>query len=293
MAQESRSLPFLEINTDARTAGMGDANMGETKGMFLYTNPSAFFNTENNLYTSYTFGMYPKLEEGTNMLHAVSAGYKFLDKHAVMVGFRYFGGLEIARVAANGVEMGKTTCMDMSIDLNYAFKFNENLSAFVGGSFIQSTLFSSASTGGFNAGINYNNVINENTKYMIGLDIRDFGGEIKYSNSKTASKLPGSIGIGGTMSFNLAENHVINAALTGRYYMMPSEASAFVAGIGAEYELFNVAALRVGYHIGNSNNYITAGIGFKVKFGSIDAAYSIASQKDFNLLRVGLNLNLF
>lgn len=46
--QSSRPLPFLEVNPDVRTAAMGDAAMGGTQSMFLYTNPTAFFKTTVN-----------------------------------------------------------------------------------------------------------------------------------------------------------------------------------------------------------------------------------------------------
>ena len=60
--------------------------------------------------------------------------------------------------------------------------------------------------------------------------------------------------------------------------------------MGLEYEMFNIATLRTGYHWGNDNNYLTVGAGFNVKFVNIDAAYILARSKDFNLLRIGMNI---
>lgn len=291
-AQNSRSLPFLELNADTRTAGMGDANMGKTKGMYIYNNPAAFFQNKGNTYGAYALGMYPAIDKSHQMFHAASVGYKFLNRHALMVGFRYLGGNAITHVLDDGAEGKTIELSDWAIDFAYALNINAHLSAFVGGNFIQSYIGKTAYTGGGSLGLNYYNTFNyggNEGDYSLTVDMRDLGQSVQYSPSSKAVPMPTSAGLGGSLSLPFSEDNTINASLASRYYMLPSDASAFTAGAGIEYEYMKAVALRAGYHIGNNNNYFTAGAGGNWKKIRLDVAYSIASQKEFNKLSVGIS----
>ncbi len=292
--QSSRPLPFLEVNPDVRTAGMGEAGMGVTRGMFLYTNPTAFFQNYGNFYTSYAFGLYPKIADSRQTYHAASAGYKIFSRHALFAGFRYFSGLEVPRVGEDGIERKPIRPRDWAIDFAYAFNFSPHFSAYAGGSFIQSYNSKTAYTGSFTMGVYYNNSLQsfnkEEGSYSVGISVNNLGGKVKYGKNGTESDLPASVAAGGSVSLPFNESHKLNASLTMRYFILPSDAKAFTGGMGLEYEMFNVAAIRTGYHLGNDNNYLTVGAGFKVKFVNIDAAYMVASSKDFNLFRIGMNI---
>lgn len=292
VAQEGRSLPLLEVNGDSRTVGMGDANMGKTNGMFIYNNPTAFFQHDGNIYGSYTMGLYSAINDSRKMFHAVSAGYKMYDKHALMVGFRYLGGAAIPRVNLDGVEGQSIHPMDWSVDLSYALKLNDNFSAFISGNFIQSYVSEVAYTGGVSLGGYYNSNFDFNTslaEYSIGLDIKDLGGKVKFENSDISTPMPTSVGFGGTIGLPLNETSQLNGALTTRYFMLPSNSSAFTIGIGLEYEYQKMLAVRTGYHIGDSNNYFTMGLGGSWKTVQLNLAYSIASVKEFNKLTFGIS----
>lgn len=291
--QEGRSLHFMEVNGDTRTAGMGDANMGNTKGMYLYTNPTAFFQNKGTINTSYSFGLYPEIDGNRQNYHAVSAAYKLFSNHSIMVGTRHIGGLKIPRVGDDGVKGKSIKPYDWSLDLAYAYKFSPNFSAYAGGSFIQSYIGKTANTVGFNAGLYYRNTLSfvgNGSNYSLGLSVYDLGGKLKFENGKS-NTLPTSVGFGGDVSLPVNDNHKINAALVTRYFMLPSKASSFTGGIGLEYEMFNMVALRTGYHFGDSNGYLSLGAGCKFKFVNIDLAYSIADNKKYNLLRLGFSVH--
>lgn len=291
-AQNGRSLPFLELNADTRAAGMGDANMGKTTGMYIYNNPTAFFQNEGNIYGSYALGMYPSIDKSHQMYHAASVGYKLFDRHALMVGFRYLGGNAITRILDDGTEGKAIKPNDWAIDFAYALNINSHLSALVGGNFIQSYVGRTAYTGGGSLGLNYYNTFNYSGNegdYSLTVDMRDLGQSVQYSKSSKAVAMPTSVGLGGSLSLPFSEDNVVNAALATRYYMLPSDAAAFTAGAGVEYEYMKAFALRAGYHIGNNNNYFTVGAGGNWKGVRLDVAYSIASQKEFNKLSVGIS----
>lgn len=292
--QSSRPLPFLEVNPDVRTAAMGDAAMGGTRSMFLYTNPTAFFQNDGKFYTSYAFGLYPEIAGSRQTYHAISAGYKIFNRHALFAGFRYFSGLKVPRVGEDGIERKPVQPRDWAIDFAYAFNFSPHFSAYAGGAFIQSYNSKTAYTGSLTTGVYYHNSLqsfnNEKGSYSVGISLNNLGGKVKYGKNGTESDLPASVAAGGSVSLPVDESHKLNAALTMRYFILPSDAKAFTGGMGLEYEMFDIATLRTGYHWGNDNNYLTVGAGFNVKFVNIDAAYILARSKDFNLLRIGMNI---
>jgi hypothetical protein len=289
----TRSLPFLEVNADARTAGMGDSYMGETKSMFLYNNPSAFFGSEKSAYASYGTTIYPKIDAGTSLFHAVSGGYKYNKIHAFMAGWRYIGGLEIPTIDKNGNVGKPVKPMDWSVDLGYALQTSDNFSISIGVGFIQSSNYKVARNYGFGFGINYNNYINKLYRYSLSANIKDIGPKFKYGKSEYKFQMPTSIGVGGTVEFPISDNHILNTAISTRYYMYPNDASALVAGVGVEYGFKNLVFARGGYHVGDKNDYSTVGLGFNYKLISFDVAYIIADSKDFNLIKAGLCVKFF
>ncbi len=296
--QESRSLSFLEYNPSTRAAGMGGTTMGDSSGMYIYTNPSAVFNNNSKYYTSYSYGMFPKINESRQSFHAVSTAYKLFNNHSIMLGFRYFSGLSIPSFDVNGVQKKDIKPNDLSIDIAYAIRLNDRFSAYIGGSFIKSYIGKTAYTGGASAGVYYNNsfkFINDKAKYNIGFALYDFGGKIKYAKGNSYN-MPTSIGLGGSISMPFSKNHMINAALSTRYFLLPSSAASFTAGIGLEYELYKLISLRTGYHLdsnkGNDNNYYSIGLGLNIKCFAINVSYNINNNKDFNILSLGINLQL-
>ena len=93
---QSRSLPILEINPDARATAMGGNQYGEASTMLIYANPTTLLYENMNWEVSAATQIYPKADEdiGRLMFYGVSAGKRF-GNHGVHVGFRYLGGYDI------------------------------------------------------------------------------------------------------------------------------------------------------------------------------------------------------
>jgi len=275
VAQSNRSLPFLEINSDTRTSGMGNTNMGESESMYLYTNPTSVFHKEDKFYCSYSIGIYPEIENNRQLFHTVSAGFKLADKHALMIGLRSLSGYEVISMdEEGGLEFLYPT--DKAIDLAYALQITPNFSTYIGGSYIHSDLGKVATTLGLNAGAYYHHQYQTHSNYgyyTLGISINDLGGKVKYGNDGNENPLPTSIGLGGSLLFPFHNDHSINVGLTSRYYMLPSNASELSTGLGLEYELFNTVSLRTGYYWSKEINYLTMGLGCNIKFLRLDAAF--------------------
>ncbi len=265
------SLPFLRLNADARTAAMGNATMGESTGMYIYTNPTSFLlqDSTHNFYASYTCGILPKAGE-TPMMHAASVGYK-RGNQALLIGFRSLSGVEVAKVTEFGTN-GTVKPFDYALDLTYTRTINENFAAYVTGTFIQSYIGKTAFAGSASAGVYYRNEIND-IDYTIGFGFYDLGSLVKYGKSEYDQ--PTSLGLGGSFIFN----ERFNVAWTARYFVLPAEAKDFVGGLGAEYKVIDALSVRAGYHLEDKASYMTAGLGYTMKRFNLNAAYQIAQEE--------------
>lgn len=298
-AQDNRPLPFLDINSDVRAAGMGNSTMGEAKGMYLYSNPTSLLKEDvsRKIYASYSFGLLPEINEERESYHAASVGVRMFNKHALMVGFRYLGGLSVPRFDSNGNPKSSIKPNDWSIDMAYTFKFSNYVSAYLGGTFVQSALDKTSYLAGANGGVYYSNEFGfkaEKALYTVGLSFNNLGGAMQTDKGNDFT-MPGSLGLGGSVALPLCKNHQLNAALSTRYFMIPSDAAAFTANLGLEYELFNIAALRTGYYMDTNvseNSYFSIGLGLKYKFMSFDASYNFKDNKDFNTMQLGISFQL-
>lgn len=283
-----RQMPQLQYNSDVRSAGMGDAHMGRATNMYLYTNPTSFLDVENKVYADYSIGIFRKVGDDRINAHAFSAGYRF-GKNALMVGVRHMGGLKVP-VANKTLKP-----FDMSLDVSYARKLNE-FSIYATAGMIQSkpadekSSTFSASIGGY-----YNNYFDAGGRdfsYNVGVAVRNIGGDLKYDGVGSGDlkmEQPTSIDVGGSLTMPFSANHKLDVALTGQYYLRPSDASEFVFGGGLEYTMFNLAAIRAGYHVGDKNNYFTAGLGFDLKYATINFAYSLRTGSGIGSEIGGMN----
>ncbi len=275
------SLAFLELNPDARNGAMGDVTMGESTGMYIYTNPTSFLQDSlSRVYGSYTLGIFPKVGGERLMYHAVSAGYK-RGNQALLVGFRYLGGAKIPRVSLAGTRGKDINPFDYSVDLTYARTLTDHWSAYATGTFIQSYIGKTTFTGSFSGGVYYRNAFDldkRKVRYTVGLSIADLGAPAKYGKNKYDQ--PASIGLGSSFATDLSVKHSLNLAWTTRYFVLPSEGTKFVGGLGAEYQYMKKLNLRAGYHIENNNSYATIGAGFSVQKFNFDVAYRLSTVEE-------------
>lgn len=297
---QSHALPILGRNADARSAAMGNISAMSTDCNYLYINPTSILYGDKKLTISANGLLFnhPKIEgiEGKLMYTNLSAGWRFLDRHAAYAGFRYEGGLKIRGAASGQFEENLkkfTTPFEWAVDLGYAFRFNNTLAAFASGSFIQSYSGRTAMAGAFSIGANYLTSINMGSidaKLNAIAKIADFGTPVYYS-SKDAYSLPTYAQISGDLMMPLAEKHQLNVALGGKYYFLPTDAQVIQVGLGAEYTIFNLVSLRAGYQYGSRDtNLWGAGIGAKFYDVKLDFAYQ-SGISDYKVSRLMMTLS--
>lgn len=288
---QSGNAPILQLNPDANSAGYGDAFMGEARTMFVYTNPTSPLYKGNMVFASYSMGKFASINDQSQMLNAVSLGTVFMERHSISFGFRMLGGLKFQTVNEYG-DYGKLIKpQDMTFDFSYAFRFTDNISAYVSGGLIQSKIYSTASTGYFGLGAYYRDntaLGSRDLRYNVGLGISNLGGQLKFGRKN--NDLPRSFDIGGSAETDLADGHKLGLNLTSRYYF-PSDNSYFTTGVGLNYTMYDMVSVRAGYQMGDGLNYLTVGAAFMHKYGDLYFSYVHSSSEVMNkMMRVGVSL---
>lgn len=292
---QTRSLAVLEAPADARAAAMGGVSLMSTDRSYLYINPGSIFDTDKRITATASGILYPKYEgvDGRLMNGTLSAGWRFLDRHVLYAGFRYQGGLSFANVQGQFDPEGKKVSpFDWTVDLGYAFKINENFSAFATGSFIQSYTGRAAYGGAFGIGANYITPLQlgkYDSKMNVAMRVADFGTPVYYG--KDGYSMPSKVELTADLATSFNQDHKLGVVLGGRYYFLPANAQVVQGNIGAEYTLFNIASLRAGYQIGGrSSSFWSCGVGAQYWGVKLDFAF-LGGRKDSFSNRMLLTLS--
>ena len=289
---QSRSLPILEINPDARATAMGGNQYGEASTMSIYANPTTLLYGEMNWEVSAATQIYPEAEDnvGRLMFYGVSAGKRF-GNHGVLVGFRYLGGYDIP------VEGGKNLKpADWTVDANYAIRFLDHFSATAGVSFIHSEVVEEATSVAFNAAAYYRNGFGSGISgdYVVGINVGGVGPKLDYGARYRKAKLPAHYGGGGEVGLDFNEQHRLSVSLAAQHYCYPKNAEMFTGNVGAEYTFLGLVSVRGGYTYAQ-HDYSRYSFGAGISFGNI--RLNVAHQRglgdnDVNQTMISLGLQL-
>lgn len=287
---QSRSLPILEINPDARATAMGGNQYGEASTMSIYANPTTLLYGEMNWEVSAATQIYPEAEDnvGRLMFYGVSAGKRF-GNHGVLVGFRYLGGYDIP------VEGGKNLKpADWTVDANYAIRFLDHFSATAGVSFIHSEVVEEATSVAFNAAAYYRNGFGSGISgdYVVGINVGGLGPKLDYGARYRKAKLPAHYGGGGEVGLDFNEQHRLSVSLAAQHYCYPKNAEMFTGNVGAEYTFLGLVSVRGGYTYAQ-HDYSRYSFGTGISFGNI--RLNVAHQRglgDNNVNQTMISLGL-
>lgn len=279
---QTRPLPILEVNPDARTAAMGNVTLGEAQAHYLYTNPLSFLYHDGWLSVSAGGEMYPKSGDAGRLLYGnVGVGIKFARRHAIYAGYRYLGGLAIKQQGRFGETKKTIRPMDMTYDLGYAFAVNDKFGIYATGTLTQTYVKTSVFGGTFGLGANYRTTFGKDAdnpyRLNLGVKISDLGLPIAFSTRKSYA-LPSSFSLGGDVSRYLGETYKFTLALCTRYYFLPSEASLLTLGAGGECTIAEIFSVRAGYEFAQKGmSHYTIGFGASFAGGRADFAYRKAT----------------
>lgn len=211
------SVPFLTIAPDSRAGALGDAGVATSADInSIHWNPAkySFMEKDFGLAVSYT----PWLRNLVNDIYlAYLTGYYRLDKEQVISGsLLYFSLGEIMFKDEQGYDYGQHIPNEFSIDAAYSRKFGERFSGGVafryirsdltGGAFVSGTESKAGNAVAADVSMYYENPFfdvgnDQQMNYAFGLNIRNVGSKISYSDKKNF--IPTKLKFGGAATLRL------------------------------------------------------------------------------------------
>lgn len=218
-------VPFLLINADARSAGMGDMGAATSTDVFSQQhNPAkyAFAEDQQGVGISYT----PYLTSIANdiSLSQLNYYYKINERSAFGTSLRYFGLGDI-ELRDTYEDVGRTVSPnELAFDLSYSLKLDEKFSMAVAGRYIRSALkiqnpnndASAANAFAFDVAAFYQSeevaYKDFNGRWRAGLTLQNLGPKISYDDDKTNEDfLPANMKLGVGFDFIFDEHNKVTA----------------------------------------------------------------------------------
>ncbi|MDD7257900.1 MAG: PorV/PorQ family protein [Prevotellaceae bacterium] len=287
----------LSVNTDARTAAMGNVLTG-SEGMYLYSNPPALFYSGKKFTADASASVFEKdgSAEGVFGLYTASVGCKLAGRHAAFTGFKYAGGLKFKGYDSMGEPTKDYKPYDWTIDFGYAYMIGNGFSAYATGSVIFSHLSKNATGGAFTIGGVYRKdrimIARKPASLILNAKVGAMGPKLDYGNGFKTS-LPTHMAVGGELMTEVAPKHKLGTALAMRYFFQPSESKVMMAGGGVEYTYNDMVSVRTGYEYGDHDlGHFTVGAGFKHNGFRFNGAYIMkTSDMGNSCFMAGLGLD--
>ncbi|MTG99021.1 MULTISPECIES: type IX secretion system outer membrane channel protein PorV [Myroides] len=218
LAQDIRPIvvgvPFLTINSDARSAGMGDMGVGTSVDAYSQQhNPAKYAFAEQSQAFSMSYTPYmSKIASGMS-LGQLTYYNKYNERSAVGASLRYFGMGDIEmRQQMDDMPVNRKP-NEFAIDVSYSLKLSDNFSMAVAGRFINSNLKypdevggnSNASTFAVDVSGFYESRVmqfaNFDGRWRAGFNIQNLGPKIEYDDLPNGSFIPATLKLGGGFDF--------------------------------------------------------------------------------------------
>jgi len=217
------SVPFLTIAPDSRGGALGDAGVATSADInSIHWNPSkySFMEKDFGLAVSYT----PWLRNLVPDIYlAYLTGYYRLDKEQVISGsLRYFSLGEIMFTDEQGNDYGQHIPNEFAVDAAYSRKFSERFSGGIAFRYIRSDLTGGAYVSGNESKVGnavaadvsmyYKNPYfdvgdDKEMNYAFGINIRNIGSKISYSDKKNF--IPTKLKLGGAATVKMDQYNSI------------------------------------------------------------------------------------
>ncbi|MBO4264295.1 MAG: PorV/PorQ family protein [Bacteroidales bacterium] len=262
------ALPMLLVPSDARALALG--------GNTLVQEPAC-----KKVSATLSYGIWAPGDIHDNLL-AADVQLRLGKSGTCTLGldFADFLGKPYELTTSLGTVRGKYTPYDMRIGLGARMTFGPHFAASLKGRFIQSVLSpdNKGTAFGVDAGVEY--MAAGLRAVLAGCN---FGTPVRYTQDGTAYNSPALIKAGVAYSFLGITPAVELDYLLGGPMMVAA---------GIEYNLKDMAFLRVGYHYGPANkalpSFASVGAGMHIAGISLNAAYLFASKVLGNTFLVGL-----
>jgi Type IX secretion system protein PorV len=293
-ASSLTAAPFLRMNTDIRSAGIGESAIAlPGDNATHYANPARMVQVKNqsSIAIAYTPWMTNLVKNVA--LYSVSGFYKTSANEVISGGIRYFKQGELKQTDDYGQVLGQSNPYDMAIDASYARKLSDQL--YIGATFryIYSHIINSGYAGYQNGtavaadlGLYYQTKENAiGQSWHMGAVITNVGSKIKYSDASNGYALPSTAGLAVTFQQKLTEeDRLIFTADAVSPLTSPVPGKSFFQdrmqyNFGGEYGYHSMLFIRAGYSSESTEfsgfQFVTTGLGLGFKACRLDLAYLI------------------
>lgn len=325
------SMPFLLINNDAKSGGMGDIGVATSSDAFsIFHNPAkiAFNKYKTTASVSYT----PWMRNLTNDIFLGGGTFinRLDEKSAWGIDIKYFSLGKIKLSTDTGASNGSENLNNFSATGVYSLKLNEKFSMGIGLKYINSNYKIKS----VNTNINVVNTFavdisgyyqsdeenfgNFNGRYRLGFNIANIGPKVEYTHG-FENFIPTNFKFGGGFDFIFDNSNILGINTEFTKLLVPSDPSSkqnWIEGmfssfsdrsfseelqettwaLSAEYSYNNKISLRIGYFhesiTKGNRQFFTTGAGFRTNNFNIDLSYLINSSQINNPLENTLRFSL-
>lgn len=263
------TMQFLNVNPDAATSAVAGTGIARPATAYaIENNLAAAALSESRMAFSAGYGIWQPAVSRTGV---VSAGgfFRIGDNFALAAGFKNFAAPTYSYVTEEGSSAVSFKPGEMAVSLGGALKLSDALSLGLDAKFARSSLadFAKASSLAADVSLAYCS-----GGFSAGLAVSNIGGKVRYSGSDSSYSMPMAARAGAAYSI---------AGFTASAEFDYLFSGVFMAGLGAEYLIEEIVALRAGYHFGDSvraiPSYASAGLGVNFFGVSLNASYLFAS----------------
>lgn len=289
MAQ-SRMLPLNDMVASTSALSSGGSRYAADEAL-VYTLPSAAFEKDGSFRADYSVAIIPS-DEYTQTLHTLTAAWH-KGRHAVLMGGRYWlMGKQDIFVDENMKETSEPhlTIRSYAFDAGYAFALSGSFHTYATVGYVSEKALATvcAVRGTIGADYTYKGkLLGLEAKYLAGVSVANLG---CYSCGDDSGSLSPRIGAGGNVGLVTGHGQNISANVDVGMYLASGNAKSeteLAAGIGYTF-LYNYT-LRVGTHIGDNDNALTAGAAVRIGRVTVNGGVKIAAASDAcNVYMVGL-----
>ena len=284
-AQSEEALPFVRIDRDPVSAGMGFAGAASSRE----TAYSSFRNSSVIPFSAerMSFGLSGQswAPDGVKTMNinfgaAVKAGKRF----GFSVGAAYQSGDEYSLFDDSGVPQKTFKPNEMIVNGGVGFLLLDNLAVGANVRYASQKLSSDNSYSAISTDVFLTYRLSD---LNITAGVSSLGSSVK-SASGDSYNLPASATIGAEWSKAFSEAHGVRLAADADYFFSGN----FTAAAGAEYSFKNMLFARAGYHFGSKDavlpSFASVGLGVRFFGISLDVAYLTANDTIGNTLTLGL-----
>ncbi len=232
------SIPFLRINPDGRTGGMGDVGLAtapDPASMYHNASKLAFAQKRMGLSLTYT----PWLRELVNDIYiAYLSGYRKIgDNQTIGLSLRYFSLGNISFTDFSGQSMGEYRPNEFGLDLAYSRKLSDYLGIGVTLKYVRSDLAKGQRTGANNiikaaqavagdVSLYYQNpdleLFGNEAKLAFGVAVTNIGNKVSYTEDKDRDFIPINLGLGASLTANFDDYNKLMIAADVNKLLVPT-----------------------------------------------------------------------